>query len=242
MNLLKRLLREKKRPALYYDQTQHVGPVKTPFPLIECSGTDAQAVIAKEANNREHTPIILGSLRSLEMLNDLPSKRSVAEVLSAANKFDFDSWFAEAKREQPPREDIAITPRHEPLDAIQIAAQNPLTQKPANTVYIGLIPTSDPTEVPAHFDAGGWNEFPVSEVHVALMRRWRDRYGARLIGHQFDTLVFHVQRPPTTAEDALKLAEEHYAYCPDRVDQGSDSLDALACWLLKNPSWYFWWD
>jgi hypothetical protein len=79
-------------------------------------------------------------------------------------------------------------------------------------------------------------------VHVALHRSWRDRYGARLINMGFDTLTFHVTRPPMTFNEALDLAREHYAYCNDTIDQGFESLDALASALVAAQTWCFWWD
>ena len=49
-----------------------------------------------------------------------------------------------------------------------------------------------------------------------------------------DTIELHVARPPRTRDDALALAYEQYAYCPDIVDQRAVTLDALAAGLV-NP-------
>jgi hypothetical protein len=43
-------------------------------------------------------------------------------------------------------------------------------------------------------------------------------------------------------DDALGLAREHEAYCPDVVEQGAGSTGKLAATLLGAPHWYFWWD
>jgi hypothetical protein len=50
--------------------------------------------------------------------------------------------------------------------------------KPWAKVYIVLLPTDDPTTIPAHVHWGGWNNCPPPEYHVAALREWRDRYGA----------------------------------------------------------------
>ncbi|WP_414650247.1 DUF4253 domain-containing protein, partial [Duganella sp.] len=33
-----------------------------------------------------------------------------------------------------------------------------------------------------------------------------------------------------------------YLYCADIVDQGTESIEALAATLLNARVWYFWWD
>ena len=49
------------------------------------------------------------------------------------------------------------------------------------------------------------------------------------------------ERPGTRAE-ALALAQEHYDYCYDIVDQGVGTLSQLAAALMNDDWWYFWWD
>lgn len=249
MKFLKNLFSKPEPEALIYQTGQDLGSIVTRFPVIRCSPAQVQAVISNEAQNRDHTPVILGSLRSVELLHETEC-RPVAEVLARAQKFDFDAWMDQARQEWATgsRADAVIPPRgdfvtgNEQPDAIALACWNPLTAAPMHVIHIGLLPTSDPTEVPAILDCGGWNAFPESEVHVGLLRRWRDRYGARLIGHTTDTLTFHVLRPPHTPQEALELATEHYAYCSDVIDQGFGSLDALAGALMHAPTWQFWWD
>jgi hypothetical protein len=40
----------------------------------------------------------------------------------------------------------------------------------------------------------------------------------------------------------LRLAREHYLYCNDVVDQGTNDLSTLAALLAASDWWYFWWD
>jgi len=51
-----------------------------------------------------------------------------------------------------------------------------------------------------------------------------------------------VQSRPPTREAALELAREQYVYCSDIVDQGVQTLSALAAVLMQSAWWYFWWD
>ena len=55
-------------------------------------------------------------------------------------------------------------------------------------------------------------------------------------------VLLHVERPVTDREAALALAREAYRYCPDSVEQGAGTLQALAASLVGSEVWLFWWD
>ena len=78
----------------------------------------------------------------------------------------------------------------------------------------------------------------------AVLRSWEDRFGARVVGVGFATLLLSVAAPPTTREEALAVAAEHFAFCPDNVWQGSEpqTLAGYADRLVGDHSWAFWWD
>jgi hypothetical protein len=121
-------------------------------------------------------------------------------------------------------------------------ATDPLSGRPHARVHILLIPARFSWEVPAWLRWGGWNACPPPEYHVAALRRWHGRHGAELIGMNGDTLNLRAARRPQTREEAMTLAREQYGYCPDIVDQGVESLSALAATLMASDWWYFWWD
>ena len=89
---------------------------------------------------------------------------------------------------------------------------------------------------------GGWNECPAPEVQTAVLRRWRERWGARLVYVGADTLELDVRRPPTAPEDVRAVAWEQYLYCSDSVEQGAGTLTALATSMTATGRWFFWWD
>ncbi|MEE1736358.1 DUF4253 domain-containing protein [Streptomyces sp. BE147] len=110
---------------------------------------------------------------------------------------------------------------------------------------IALVPARRSADIPA---AIGWtgpmnHENDVARL-CAVLRSWEDRFDIRLVELGFDTLVVSVARPPTTPAEARALAEEHYAFCPDNLDQGqSNDLDVYAeKALLNKEAWSFWWD
>ncbi|CCH31724.1 DUF4253 domain-containing protein [Actinosynnema sp. NPDC047251] len=78
----------------------------------------------------------------------------------------------------------------------------------------------------------------------AVVRGWEDRFGARVVGVGFATLYLSVANRPATMEDALRVAAEHFAFCPDNFWQGrrSETLTTYAERLLSDEGWTFWWD
>lgn len=116
------------------------------------------------------------------------------------------------------------------------------TENVSKAVHIAIVPTNDPTEAPAYLRYGDWNGCPKPEFHVAALRSWRQRYGARLVAIGFDTIDVAVERQPATRNEAISLAREIYAYCPDNIDQGVGTLSNLAALMMASSWWSFWWD
>jgi hypothetical protein len=93
----------------------------------------------------------------------------------------------------------------------------------------------------------GWNG-PVNydndtATFSAVLRDWEDRFGARVVGVGFATLHLSVAAPPRRLEDALRIAAEHFAFCPDNIWQGGHpDLATYAEDLIDLNCWDFWWD
>lgn len=109
---------------------------------------------------------------------------------------------------------------------------------------IALVRARRSADIPA---AIGWrgplnHENDVARLS-AVLRSWEDRFGIRVVALGFDTLTVSVAAPPRTVEEARAVAVEHYAFCPDNVDQGCGSLEEYAAKeVLGSPQWSFWWD
>ncbi|MFD9729931.1 DUF4253 domain-containing protein [Streptomyces sp. NPDC059072] len=78
----------------------------------------------------------------------------------------------------------------------------------------------------------------------AVVRNWEDRFGASVVAVGFSTLHLAIAAPPTDRHEALLVAAEHFAFCPDNIWQGSRpcTLAAYAERLIDAPVWEFWWD
>ncbi|MFC7618429.1 DUF4253 domain-containing protein [Actinokineospora soli] len=94
----------------------------------------------------------------------------------------------------------------------------------------------------------GWTG-PVNHVGdtgqlSAVLRSWEDRFGAWVVGVGFATLYLSVAAPPVTVEQAVAVAAEHLAFCPDNVWQGPapQTLEGYAERIAGARAWGFWWD
>ncbi|MEU9042983.1 MULTISPECIES: DUF4253 domain-containing protein [unclassified Kitasatospora] len=77
---------------------------------------------------------------------------------------------------------------------------------------------------------------------AAVLADWERRFGAQVVEVGFDTLRLSVPVPPATLAEALPLAAEHTALCPDLVFQGAGRLTEYAEQLVGARQWFFWWD
>lgn len=111
------------------------------------------------------------------------------------------------------------------------------------SLRLGLVPARSG---PDALRACGW-QGPLNYTNdtgeiAAVVLDWERRFGTRVVGVGFGDLYLSVAAPPLTAEDALRVAAEHFAFCPDNVWQGSGSLARYADRLVGATAWAFWWD
>ncbi|MEZ0230488.1 MAG: DUF4253 domain-containing protein [Planctomycetota bacterium] len=122
-----------------------------------------------------------------------------------------------------------------------VAPWNHGTRNFHELVTLDLYPTRSPWEVPALIGFGGWNQCPLPEEHVVMLRTWHERFDADLVALTGDRIEVAVSRAPGTADDARALAAEQLGYCVDLL-QGFSSPEELADTLLGLACWSFWWD
>lgn len=106
------------------------------------------------------------------------------------------------------------------------------------------IPVKNPWELIAWIPMGGWNECPEVSEMMEVCRYWYEQYGAIPAVFSHDTLEFMLEKPVTDEEEVWKLAKEHYAFCPDCVDQSTanGTIGEVADRISKSDIWFFWWD
>ncbi|EEF62641.1 DUF4253 domain-containing protein [Pedosphaera parvula] len=219
------------------------------FEIAPCPGKHALQLWEKtrdEGRSEGFNAIILGDSKDVESLaeNREFSTLSVTEILSVAADIDTEEWLKERLESDPEcyGAEVGDWPYQVP-DAGSISAHlEVLSKKPKSTVYIAKVPASRNWEVPAYIGMGNWNACPEPAEHVAMAKRWHERYGAEIVSITRDVIEFVVAKPPNTKESAIDLAKEQHLYCSDIVDQGCGSISNLAATLLNSKYWYFWWD
>jgi hypothetical protein len=205
-----------------------------------------------------HWPVLLGSEeevanhREMAEINPAP----VADTLAYAETIGVPQWFDRQKQERLD-EFREYNEGEDPADFLAPVGDWPAGARPNNAfltpfdivsrkahkrVAFALVPTVTPWEVPAFLRLGGWNACPEPAVHCAVYRYWQQEYGAAIVAATHDVIEMHVERPPRTREAAMALAEQQYIYCADIVEQGTQTLAALAAGLLNGSAWFFWWD
>lgn len=220
-----------------------------PYPTAELTGD-----VALESWHRMRAagiregfyPVIVGNLSDLESLSESASQTGInpRDTIVSGITSDAAACLA-ARRESDPEtyEDLPegewpdAPTQHEPVVHLEMPSGIPKER-----VFIAKIPTTVPYEVPAFLRFGGWNDCPLPEQHVTLLKHWHEQYGAEILSLTADTIECFVARPPSSPEQALALANEQVVYCSDILFQGVENLNALAASLLNARHWFFWWD
>ena len=104
---------------------------------------------------------------------------------------------------------------------------------------VAILPTANREDVIASMGTGSGNH-GISTGHVlAFLRNMEKTRPIVLtgIGHNFLSGLFR-----TAVIDPEKLADELYDICPDIVDQGHESVEALAAHLRSERAVFMWWD
>lgn len=208
-------------------------------------------------------PLLLTMLASMRRTPTRPWHNGELAPVAASgiDEVDVDAWLARRWRTEVRRDDDfgadavhpvpfdawpgladAARPEGDPDAHAASLAESPdgagaLTGR--DDVLLGLVPAADGAEAIA---SCGW--IPPSTVDAvgcaAVVRSWQRRFGARLCHLGFDTLAVTAAWPPRDREHALRVAAEHYAFCPELL--AAQPLEDHATDLLRAGAWLFWWD
>lgn len=224
-----------------------------PYPVAIIGGERAMETLVEiGASHPATTPVLIGSADFAGGLAENLKSYDIApaEMLKKAAQVDLAKWFEE--REAEIRECYenesdwplggGVWPEEIRPAKTFTTATDMLTQKPLEEIVVALLPTSNPWEVNAYLQYGGWNECPMPEVHCAMAKRWWDECGAYVASLADAAIEYRVLRPIRDRDQALAIAKEQFIYCMDIVDQGTVTVEALAKALLDSTVWYFWWD
>lgn len=105
------------------------------------------------------------------------------------------------------------------------------------TQALVLLPTDKGWEAPAYmhwYGAPLWN----SQLVIALLREWNEKYGAELVGHLGTRLLLQTTRRPATPQEAFHLAWQQYLIAPCTTTLPGVSLRDHARALLHTNQWF----
>ena len=104
---------------------------------------------------------------------------------------------------------------------------------------VSVMKAADPYEIILAMGTNGWN-YDLSPAQVVdELKQWDREYGLVFRGIAFDWLEAEFTNPPS---DMRAFAERVYKFCPDVVDQGTETVDELAREMQRENSVYLWWD
>lgn len=134
----------------------------------------------------------------------------------------------------------------EPSNQIFSIRRNQHSPYSLKELYIDLFPVQASWELPMFDNFPPANNYwgGAQSIHMAVLKKWHTEYGAELVAMTGATYELMISRPPTTKEDAINLAVEHYLYCCDCVTQTGlpATIKHRAASILNAQCWYFWWD
>jgi hypothetical protein len=104
---------------------------------------------------------------------------------------------------------------------------------------IGVLKTTDKYVVLQQVQTDGINYGITNDSLITIIKHFDKDYALELIGASGDWCEFIIHRDPSSWK---AFAAEVYKACPDVVDQGTGTLEALAEELQRTRRLYFWWD
>lgn len=104
---------------------------------------------------------------------------------------------------------------------------------------LSILRDTDPYAQLRVMGTNGWNYNISPDSIIVRLQRWDAAFGLDLQGVGFDWLEAEFRRLPP---DMLAFAREVYEFCPDVVDQGTETVEALAQEMRRSNRLYLWWD
>ena len=104
---------------------------------------------------------------------------------------------------------------------------------------VALFPRSDRYEILRLMGTNGWNYDIGPDSVIAWLRTLERDHPFVLTGMGFDWVEGRFR---SAIGDADALAHRFYAFCPDIVEQGTETIAALARELSESQRLYCWWD
>lgn len=104
---------------------------------------------------------------------------------------------------------------------------------------LAILKTTDEYEILRVKHTNGYNYDIDSQEIIAKLKEWDNRYQLEIIGADFDWFEAEFS---TTPDNMIAFAKEVYDFCPDVVEQGTETVEKLAEEMKREQTIYCWWD
>ena len=104
---------------------------------------------------------------------------------------------------------------------------------------VAVLKGTDPYDMLRTMGTNAWNYDFGPETIIDRLQKWDEAFGLDLHGVGFDWLEASFREQP---DDMDAFAAEVYAFCPDVVDQGTETVERLAKDMRQSKSVFLWWD
>jgi len=104
---------------------------------------------------------------------------------------------------------------------------------------IGILKTTDKYTILKQVATDGINWDITNDSLISIIKTFDKKYSLELIGASGDWCEFIIHKDP---KSWTQFANEVYKVCPDVVEQGAGTVQALADEMKKTKRLYFWWD
>lgn len=104
---------------------------------------------------------------------------------------------------------------------------------------ICVLKSSDKYDTLRAFNTNGINYDIDTDKLIEKLQKWDKEYGINILGVDFDWVDIKFNSLPG---DLKKFAEEIYEFCPDSVDQGVGTIEALEKMIKEEQRVFLWWD
>jgi hypothetical protein len=108
-----------------------------------------------------------------------------------------------------------------------------------NISSLAAIKGTDELDILRYRRTDGINYGLENEDVIKKLSEWKAKYGFIVIGCSLDWLHLEFDKLP---DDLDAFAKEVYDFCPDSVDQGVGSLEALSQAIKEMKGVWLWWD
>lgn len=104
---------------------------------------------------------------------------------------------------------------------------------------IAILKTGDQFDILRCKGTDGQNHGIDNEALISTLKIWHAETPFEITGADYDWLEARFQEQPANWD---AMAEKVYAFCPDVVDQGTGTVEALAAEMKGTSMLYLWWD